>query len=74
MFAPDFTTHELVRHVQHERLSHAARLRMIARERSADSNPVDRHAQRRMTVRRLAGTLGAAAVALMLVAAAGAAL
>jgi len=70
MFAPDSTTHELAHMIQRERLSHAALLQKVARERAPDSVTLDRQAQRRITIRRLAASLTAVALALVTAAAA----
>ena len=53
-----------------ERLSHAARLQMVARARGPENRHFDREAHRRVTVRRL--TAAATAVALAATVAAGA--
>ncbi|MGQ0607187.1 MAG: hypothetical protein ACT4OQ_01805 [Chloroflexota bacterium] len=60
MFAPNISTHELADQIHHERLSHAALMQKVARERAPDSINVDRQAQRRLTSRRLAATVTAA--------------
>lgn len=60
MFGPDSTRHELVGLMQHERLSHAALLQKVARERTPEASPIDRQAQRRITVRRLAASIAGA--------------
>ncbi|MGH2381294.1 MAG: hypothetical protein ACRDG7_08745 [Candidatus Limnocylindria bacterium] len=60
MFAPNISTHDLADQIHHERLSHAALMQKVARERSRDSITVDRQAQRRLTSRRLAATVTAA--------------
>ena len=62
MFAPNISTHQLADQIHHERLSHAALMQKITRERATDSITVDREAQRRITSRRLAA--GVAAVTL----------
>ncbi len=60
MFAPNISTHQLADQIHHERLSHAALMQKVARERSVDLVTVDHQAQRRVTSRRLAATLGTA--------------
>ncbi len=62
MFAPNASTHQLADQLHQERLSHAARMQLVAREKGPDGTPVDRHAHRRITARRLAA--GAAAIVL----------
>jgi len=74
MFAPDVTTHELAGLVQRERLSHAALLQKVARERSPEHSPIDRNVQRRITARRLAATVGGAMLSISVAALAVAAL
>lgn len=73
MFAPNISTHQLADQIHHERLSHAALIQKVARERSTDVVMADRQAQRRATSRRLAATLGAAMLTLAIAAAAAAA-
>lgn len=72
MFAPNISTHQLADQIHHERLSHAALMQKVARERSADSVTVDLPAHRRLTSRRLAATIAAAALTLTIAAAAAA--
>ncbi|MCA1568743.1 MAG: hypothetical protein LC798_00155 [Chloroflexi bacterium] len=72
MFAPNVSTHQLADQIHHERLSHAALLQKVARERSTDSVSVDRPAQRLLTARRLAATLTAGALTFTVAAAAAA--
>jgi len=57
MFAPNISTHQLADSIHHERISHAALIQQVKRDRATDTVSVDRHAQRRMTSRRLAATL-----------------
>lgn len=60
MFAPNVTTHQLADSIHAERQAHAALLHKAKADRSRDSIIVDRHAQRRMTARRLSATLAGA--------------
>lgn len=60
MFAPNISTHRLADEVHRERLSHAALLQKVARERTADDVSFDRAAQRRITSRRIAATVAGA--------------
>lgn len=69
MFAPNISTHQLADQIHHERLSHAALMQKVARERSSDSVTVDHAAQRRVTSRRLAATLAAATLTFAIAAA-----
>ena len=69
MFAPNISTHQLADQIHHERLTHAALMQKVARERSTDSIIVDREAQRRATSRRLAAALGAATLTFAIAAA-----
>ena len=69
MFAPNISTHQLADQIHHERLSHAALLQKVSRERSADSITVDREAHRRVTSRRLAAGLAAATLTFAMAAA-----
>ena len=70
MFAPNISTHQLADQIHHERLSHAALMQKVARERSTDSITVDREAHRRVTSRRLAAGLAAATLTFAIAAAA----
>ena len=70
MLAPNISTHQLADQIHHERLSHAALMQKVARERSTDSINVDRDAQRRVTSRRLAAGLAAATLTFAIAAAA----
>jgi len=72
MFAPNISTHQLADQIHHERLSHAALMQKVARERSTDTITVDHQAQRRLTSRRLAATLAAATLTFAIAAAAAA--
>jgi len=72
MFAPNISTHQLADHIHHERLTHAALMQKVARERSADSVTVDRAVQRWVTSRRLAATVTAATMTFMIAAVAAA--
>ena len=69
MFAPNISTHQLADQIHHERLSHAALMQKVARERSTDTITVDHQAQRRVTSRRLAATLAAATLTFAIAAA-----
>jgi hypothetical protein len=70
MFAPNISTHQLADQIHHERLTHAALMQKVVRERSTDSITVDREAQRRVTSRRLAAALAAATLTFAIAAAA----
>ena len=72
MFAPNISTHQLADQIHHERLSHAALMQKVSRERSTDSIVVDREVQRRVTSRRLAAALGAVTLTFAVAAAAAA--
>ena len=69
MFAPNVSTHRLADQIHHERLTHAALIQKVVRERSTDAPSIDRGALRRLTSRRLAATLAAAALTLAVTAA-----
>jgi hypothetical protein len=69
MFAPDISTHRLADQIHHERLTHAALIQKVVRERSTDGPSVDRDAQRRLTSRRLAAAVAAAALTFAITAA-----
>jgi hypothetical protein len=74
MFAPNLSTHQLADQMHHERLSHAARMQAAAEQHGPKGTPLDREAQRRITVRRLTATLAGAALSVALVAGAAATL
>lgn len=56
MLSPNLLTHDVATRTHDERLSHAARIRMIQRDRR-DQTHVDRTPHRRITVARLAAAL-----------------
>jgi hypothetical protein len=60
MFAPHIATFEMADQMHRERLTHAALLQKVARERATDSTRYDLHVQRMITARRLAATLAGA--------------
>jgi hypothetical protein len=62
MLGPNHHAHQLANQMYSERLSHAARIQMVARDRRDPSEPVNHEGNRRLTVLRLAAT--AAGVAL----------
>lgn len=73
MLGPNHLTHDLATRTHQERLSHAARIRMIQRERRDGSQPLDKTAFRHITVARLAATGAAFIFSLAVVATAAAA-
>jgi hypothetical protein len=70
MFAPNASTHQLVDSIHAERLSHAALLQQVKRDRTDDSIIVNRQVQRRITSRRLAATIAGAVLTFVIAAAA----
>ena len=56
MLGPNHHSHQLANQMYSERLSHAARIQMIARDRHDSHKPVSHEADRRMTVTRLAAS------------------
>ncbi len=56
MLGPNHHSHQLANQMYSERLSHAARIQMIARDRRDPQKPVSHEADRRMTVARLAAS------------------
>ena len=69
MLGPNTVTRDLATQAYNERLSHAARIQLIKRDRSEEHGSfVDRVAARRVTVARLAATAVAAGAALALTA------
>jgi hypothetical protein len=65
MLGPNTVTRDLATQAYNDRLSHAARIQLIKRDRSEEhASLVDRVAARRVTVTRLAATAVAAGAAL----------
>lgn len=56
MLGPNHHSHQLANQMYSERLSHAARIQMIARDRHDTEKPVNHEGDRRMTVARLAAS------------------
>ena len=54
MLGPNHHTYHLANQSYEARLTHAARIRMVQRERHDDSAPFNREGHRLLTVRRLA--------------------
>ena len=69
MFAPNVSTHQLADSIHRERQNHAAMIHKVMQDRDTDTVVVDRQAQRRITARRLAATLSAAALTFAIAAA-----
>ena len=69
MLAPNVITYQVADATHAERLAHADRIRLVARDRHPDAVRFDRDAQRAITARRLA--LGAAATLLAMALAVG---
>lgn len=62
MLGPNHQSHQLATQTYDERLSHAARIRMVSQARRDGTEPLDRNARRRLTAARLAA--GAAGILL----------
>jgi hypothetical protein len=62
MFAPNVSTHQLADSIHRERLNHSAMIQKVMQDRDSHMVAVDRQAQRRITSRRLAATIAAAAL------------
>ena len=69
MFAPNVSTHQLADSIHRERLNHSAMIQKVMQDRDPHGVGVDRQAQRRITSRRLAATLAAAALTFTIAAA-----
>lgn len=63
MLGPTTTTRHMANQAYEERLSHAARIRMVQKERHDDSKPFHRDGHRLITARRLAAGLAGAVLA-----------
>jgi hypothetical protein len=63
MLGPNHHTYHVTQHEYGERLSHAARIRMVQRDREDGSKPFDLHGHRLVTARRLAAGLASVLVA-----------
>jgi hypothetical protein len=72
MFAPNASTHQLADSIHRERLNHSAMIQKVMQDRDPHGLAVDRQAQRRITSRRLAATIAAAALTFTIAAAVGA--
>lgn len=72
MLGPNHQHLTMANQMHQERLSHAARIQKVARERHDTHKPFDRNAARRLTVARLAATAGAVAMTFAVAAAAAA--
>jgi hypothetical protein len=57
MLGPNHHTHHVASQQYEERLTHAARIRMVQKDRTDDEKPFHRDAYRLMTARRLAAGL-----------------
>ena len=71
MLGPNHQHLSMANQMHQERLSHAARIQKVARERR-DNKPFDRELSRHLTVARLAATAGAAVLTFVLAASAAA--
>ena len=69
MFAPNVSTHQLADSLHRERLNHSAMIQKVMQDRDPHAVGFDRQAQRRITSRRLAATLAAAALTFTIAAA-----
>ena len=69
MFAPNVSTHQLADSIHRERLNHAAMIQKVMQDRDPHAVAVDHQAQRRITSRRLAATIAAAALTFTIAAA-----
>jgi hypothetical protein len=69
MLGPNHHTHHVASQQYEERLTHAARIRMVQKDRTDDAKPFHRDAYRLITARRLA--VGLAGVVLTVALAAG---
>jgi hypothetical protein len=72
MLGPNDHTHQLANQMYSERLSHAARIQMVARDRRDPSEPANHEGHRRLTVARLAASAAGIVLTLTLAAAAAA--
>lgn len=72
MLGPNHQAHQLATQMHNERLSHAARIQMVARDRRDEHRPANREGARRLTVARLAASIGAVALTFALAATAAA--
>ena len=57
MLGPNHHTYHVASQAYEERLTHAARIRMVQKERTDDGQPFHRDAYRLITARRLAASL-----------------
>lgn len=62
MLGPNSTTYHMAQHTYSERLDHAARIRMVQKDRQDHARPFNRDAFRMLTTRRLAAGLASAAL------------
>ncbi|MDQ2690295.1 MAG: hypothetical protein M3Y29_08485 [Chloroflexota bacterium] len=63
MLGPNHGTYHIAQQTYGERLDHAARIRMVQKDRHDGSEPFDRQAHRAMTARRLAASLASVILA-----------
>jgi hypothetical protein len=69
MFAPNVSTHQLADSIHRERLNHSAMIQKVMQDRDPHGVAIDPQAQRRITSRRLAATVAAAALTFTIAAA-----
>ena len=72
MLGPNHHAHQLASQMYSERLSHTARIQMVARDRRDSSEPVNHEGHRRLTVTRLAASVAGVALTFALAATAAA--
>lgn len=58
MLGPNHHAHPMATQMHDERVGHAARIRMVARERHDEQRATNLEGHRRLTVARLAATVG----------------
>jgi len=68
MLGPNHQYHDLANQMHSERLSHAARIQMVARERHDERRPFNLEVARRITAARLAASAAGVALAFALAA------
>lgn len=68
MLGPNHHAHQLATRMHDERLSHSARIRLVARERHDEQRAINLEGHRRLTAARLAATVGGALLAFALAA------
>jgi hypothetical protein len=62
MLGPNTTSYHMAKQTYGERLDHAARIRMVQKDRQDHARPFNRDAFRMLTTRRLAAGLASAAL------------